>query len=71
VQQLNYGRTLATLFTFALSNAYASRRLKAGSGPPNLTAAEISFAILVVTMALAASAAPFVFLIFDHLLWPA
>ena len=59
--------SLGILQALALAMQSRSLPLEAGSGPPSLTATEISRATLVKILALAASEAPFFRLMLFHL----
>src|SRR3954462_9901851 len=57
-------------YDFAFSIAFCSERLAAGSGPPSFAATMIARESFEKSLPRFASAAPFLCLIDDHLLWP-
>ena len=62
--------SLGTLFAFAFWIRSRRRVLDTGSGPPSRTAMEISFPILVKTLARCASVFSFLCIMFFHLECP-
>src|SRR5437667_11910874 len=62
--------SLGMLFAFASATAARRRGLPSASPPPSRAATVISLRMRVKTLPRFASAAPFLCLMVDHLLWP-